>query len=53
MIQIEEEATAGKIVDELSMIGDDKPGLLMLDRELGARAYPAGSPLDPAAASGE
>ena len=51
--QIEEEATAGKIVDELAMIGDDKPGLLMLDRELGARAYPAGSPLDPAAASAE
>ncbi len=49
--QIEEEATAGKITDELEMIGDDKSALLMLDRELGTRAYPAGSPLDPAAAS--
>jgi ferritin len=51
--QIEEEATAGKITDELEMIGDDKSALLMLDRELGTRAYPAGSPLDPAAASAE
>ena len=51
--QIEEEATAGKIVDELEMIGNDKSALLMLDRELGGRAYPAGSPLDPAAAAGE
>jgi len=51
--QIEEEASAGKITDELSMIGDDKSALLMLDRELGTRTYPAGSPLDPAAASAE
>jgi ferritin len=51
--QIEEEATAAKITDELTMVGEDKPGLLMLDRELGARAYPAGSPLDPTAAGGE
>ena len=51
--QIEEEATTGKIADELEMVGEDKSGLLMLDRELGGRAYPAGSPLDPAAAEGE
>jgi ferritin len=51
--QIEEEATAGKIADELEMIGEDKSALLMLDRELGSRPYPAGSPLDPAAASAE
>ena len=51
--QIEEEATAGKITDELEMIGDDKSALLMLDRELGTRPYPAGSPLDPAATSAE
>ena len=51
--QIEEEATASKIADELEMVGEDKSGLLMLDRELGSRAYPAGSPLDPAAAEGE
>jgi len=42
--QIEEEASTGKIVDELAMIGEDKSALLMLDRELGARAYPPGSP---------
>ena len=51
--QIEEEATTNKVVDELEMVGEDKSGLLMLDRELGSRAYPAGSPLDPAAASAE
>jgi ferritin len=45
--QIEEEATAGKVVDELEMVGADKPGLLMLDRELAGRAYPPGTPLDP------
>jgi ferritin len=49
--QIEEEASTGKIADELEMIGEDKSALLMLDRELGARTYPAGSPFDPAAAS--
>ena len=51
--QIEEEASAGKITDELAMVGEDKSALLMLDRELGARAYPPGSPFDPAAASAE
>ena len=45
--QIEEEATSSKITDELAMVGEDKSGLLLLDRELGGRAYPAGSPLDP------
>ena len=49
--QIEEEASTGKVADELAMIGEDKSALLMLDRELGARAYPPGSPFDPAAAS--
>ncbi len=47
--QIEEEATTSKVADEMEMVGDDKSGLLMLDRELGGRAYPAGSPLDPTA----
>ena len=51
--QIEEEASAVKIKDELEMIGEDKSGLLMLDRELAARAFPAGSPLDAAAISAE
>ncbi len=46
--QIEEEATSGKIADEVAMVGDAKAGLILLDRELGARAFPAGSPLDPA-----
>jgi ferritin len=49
--QIEEEVNSSKVVDELEMVGEDKSGLLMLDRELGSRAYPAGSPFDPAAAA--
>jgi len=49
--QIEEEVNSSKVVDELEMVGEDKSGLLMLDRELGARAYPPGSPFDPAAAA--
>ena len=48
--QIEEEATASKVTDELEMVGEDKSGLLMLDRELGGRVYPAGTPLDPTSA---
>lgn len=51
--QIEEEATSGKIAAEMEMVGDDKSAILMLDRELGGRAFPAGSPLDQAAYSGE
>jgi len=47
--QIEEESNASKITDQLEMIGTDKSGLLMLDRELAARAYPPGSPLNPVA----
>jgi ferritin len=47
--QVEEEATSSKISAELEMIGNDKSALLMIDRELGARAFPAGSSLDPAA----
>ncbi|NNG00852.1 MAG: ferritin [Desulfobacteraceae bacterium] len=47
--QIEEEATASKITDEIEMVGEDKSGLLFLDRELAQRPFPAGSPLDPAA----
>lgn len=51
--QVEEEASTGKIADELEMIGNDKSALLMLDRELGQRAYPPGSPFDPAAVAAE
>ncbi len=51
--QIEEEATSSKIADEMAMVGDAKAGLILLDRELGSRPFPAGSPLDPAAYSQE
>ena len=46
---VEEEASTSKVADELEMAGDDRSALLMLDRELGTRVFPAGSPLDPAA----
>ena len=36
--QVEEEATVEEIIHKLEMIGDNKGGLYMLDRELGARA---------------
>ena len=51
--QIEEEATSGKIADEVAMVGDAKTGLILLDRELGARPFPAGSPFNPAAYNDE
>jgi ferritin len=35
--QVEEEKTSGLLAEQLGMIGDDRPGLLMLDRELGQR----------------
>ncbi len=35
--QIEEEATVGVILGQIKMIGDDGPGLLRLDKELGTR----------------
>jgi ferritin len=47
--QIEEEATSSKIAGEIEMVGDSKSALLMLDRELGGRAFPLGSPFDPLA----
>ena len=47
--QIEEEASTGKIAADLERVGKSKEGLIMIDRELAARAFPAGSPLDPAA----
>ena len=39
--QVEEEATASTILGTLRLIGDDKKGLLMLDRELAARTFTA------------
>ena len=51
--QVEEEASTSKVVEELEMIEGHKPGLLMIDRELGSRAFPQGSPLDPGAVNSE
>ena len=36
--QVEEEKNASDIVERLKMIGDHTPGLLLFDRELGARS---------------
>lgn len=36
--QVEEEKNSGAIVEQLKMIGDNKIALIMLDRQLGARA---------------
>jgi ferritin len=47
--QIEEETSTAKGAASLEMVGGDRQGLLMIDREMGARAFTAGSPLDPAA----
>ncbi|UCC72878.1 MAG: ferritin [Gemmatimonadota bacterium] len=41
--QVEEEASASEIVEQLRLIGKDGPGLLMMDRELAQRKF------DPAA----
>lgn len=35
--QIEEEATVSEILESIKMIGDDGPGLFLIDRELGTR----------------
>lgn len=45
--QIEEEASTAKVAEQLEMIGDNKHGYLLLDRELGSRAFPLASPFDP------
>jgi len=37
--QVEEEDTADSVRQQLKLIGDNGQGLLMLDRELGARVY--------------
>jgi ferritin len=36
--QVEEEATAQKLLKRMQMVGNNLPGLLMMDRELGMRA---------------
>jgi len=37
--QVEEEANVSAIIDELEMVGDNKQGFLMIDRELRGRAF--------------
>jgi ferritin len=37
--QVEEEDTAGGLVDKLKLIGNDANGLFMLDTELGSRVF--------------
>ncbi len=37
--QVEEEASFLEILDNLNLIGDEKRGLFMLDREMGQRTY--------------
>ena len=39
--QVEEEASANEVVQQLKLIGDDSTGLFMLDRDLAARPAPA------------
>ena len=40
--QVEEEKTAELIVEQLKMVGADRPALLLLDRELGQRKSDGG-----------
>lgn len=47
--QIEEEANTSKIAEQLARIADSKEGIMILDKDLAARIYPAGSPFDPIA----
>jgi len=47
--QVEEEVNTDKVARQLEMVGDSKEGLLMLDRELAARIFTAGSSFDPLA----
>jgi ferritin len=47
--QIEEEASTDKIARQLEMIGDNKQGIFLCDRELVAKVFTPGSPLDPVA----
>jgi ferritin len=47
--QIEEEATASRILDQVAMVAENKSGIFLLDRELGTRIFPIGSPMDSSA----
>jgi ferritin len=44
--QVQEEADTLKIAEQVKLVNDSKEGLLLLDRELGTRVFPIGSPLD-------
>jgi ferritin len=37
--QVEEESNADAVVRQLRLVGEDKSGLFMIDRELGARVF--------------
>lgn len=37
--QVEEEANASKVVQDLKLVGNDGRGILMIDRELGTRTF--------------
>jgi ferritin len=40
--QVEEEESAGQVVDQLKLVGDQPMGLLMMDRQLGERQAASG-----------
>lgn len=44
--QVQEEADTLKIAEQVKLVNESKEGLLLLDRELGTRVFPTGSPLD-------
>ncbi len=44
--QVEEEATASEVVNQLKLMGDAPGGLFMLDRELGTRVFTMPSTVD-------
>lgn len=43
--QVEEEETAQKLIDKLTLVGDNGMGLYMIDQELATRVYNVPSPL--------
>jgi len=47
--QVEEEATASRVLEQMKMVGQDRSALIFVDRELGTRVFPPGSPFNPAA----
>jgi ferritin len=37
--QVEEEASAQAVIDQINLAGESKGGMLMIDRELGQRSF--------------